>query len=234
MAADVTMVALLLLVGGSLSSDMRERSHERSTCTGDVAPLLARLKDLQLRSPSCGTNAMLLRGGGKGRSKARHLGRSKEGVRGRLNKHTFPHLKRGSDHISAQLALREDNVTKLDDTMQDDSDPELDERKFYAKPISTYDDPSFESVSSVEAKENHRRIFKWAKSTGEELPPKGIVPLTYMGSKKFGVIQVSQTYMGKPLKIYRRSRDPRDGIIWGWGANYDGQLGIANGCKIDR
>eukprot|EP00960_Hanusia_phi_P022834 675204-Hanusia_phi.AAC.4 len=176
----------------------------------------------------------LLRGGGKGRSKVRHLGRSKEGVRAKINKHTFPHLKRGSDHTTVQMVLKEKNGTMQDNEMRDETDPEMEERKYYAKPISTYEDPSFESVSSADAKEQHRAIFRYGKASAEEMPTPGIVPLTYSGSQRFGVIQVSQTYMGKPLKIYRRERDPRDGIIWGWGANYDGQLGIANGCKIDR
>ena len=36
------------------------------------------------------------------------------------------------------------------------------------------------------------------------------------------------------MQILRRARDAREGDVWGWGANYDGQLGIADGCRMDR
>ena len=45
---------------------------------------------------------------------------------------------------------------------------------------------------------------------------------------------MAHTYMGRPIQILRRARDPQDGDVWGWGANYDGQLGIAEGCRMDR
>ena len=39
---------------------------------------------------------------------------------------------------------------------------------------------------------------------------------------------------GSLMQILRRARDAREGDVWGWGANYDGQLGIADGCRMDR
>lgn len=57
---------------------------------------------------------------------------------------------------------------------------------------------------------------------------------TTFRSKTLGALEVMHTYKGRPIKILKRPRPPEFGDVWAWGSNYDGQLGIGDGCKIDR
>lgn len=43
-----------------------------------------------------------------------------------------------------------------------------------------------------------------------------------------------QSFQGRPIKVNKIPRPPDHGILWGWGCNYEGQLGLGNGCSIDR
>jgi len=165
---------------------------------------------------------LALRGGGKGGCKAKHLSTKVKGRHFLVTKHAFPGLRQGAAHAVATGQNKSLVVAGV-------------KRAHSAAGGYRAEDPEdSDSYSSWEVEEQHAQLRK-RMSTSRDMPPEaGLIPLTSAGAREFGAIQMAQTYMGRPIQILRRARDPRDGDVWGWGANYDGQLGIADGCRMDR
>ena len=165
---------------------------------------------------------LALRGGGKGGCKAKHLsgkGRSRHFLVTK-HKHAFPNLRLGAAHAVASGA--NSSLVPTGARAQD------------KRPYRATGPEDSDSYSSWEAEEEYAR-FQQRLTTDRAPPPAaGLIPLTSKGAREFGAVELASSYMGRPIQILRRARDPRDGDVWGWGANYDGQLGIANGCRMDR
>ena len=169
--------------------------------------------------PGCpGGLHLALRGGGKGGCKAKHLSTSAKGRHAMVTKHAFPNLRRGAEHAAAG-----GNQSLVAVGAR---------RAAGARGHADADDS--ESVSSWEVEEQHDRFRRRIATERAPPPEAGLIPLTHTGARDFGAVEMAQSYMGRPIQIMRRARDPRDGDVWGWGANYDGQLGIAEGCRMDR
>jgi hypothetical protein len=166
---------------------------------------------------------LALRGGGKGGCKAKHLSSRAKGRHPLVTKHAFPNLRLGAMHAVA-TGHNKSLVTTGG----------VERTRGAAGRYQAQDPEDSDSYSSWEAEEQHTRMQERMSTERAPLPETGLIPLTPAGAKMHGAVALAQTYMGRPIQILRRARDPKDGIVWGWGANYDGQLGIANGCRMDR
>lgn len=176
-----------------------------------------------------GTPVLVLRGGGKGGCKAKHLSNAKEGRRIMAAKHGFPGLVLGAKHgreeeeaaaKGALTAYEEEGMRDLAEGGSDDDEEE--------------EADSFPSYSSDEPAQAVAEMKKRVQTSREILPSGGEIPLTAAGCRKYGAVELSQTYQGRPIKIMRHPRPSEHGNVWAWGSNYDGQLGLGDGCKIDR
>ena len=165
----------------------------------------------------------ILRGGGKGGCKVKHLSKVKEGRRLMMGKHAFPNL---------DLGARFDSQSKNSKALATVS--EATSRKVQTTSIAMRDEDSDDSLSSWEVEDMNKRMVKRVRTMKEILPENGLIPLTNLGSRSLGALELIQTYKGRPIKILRRPRPPEFGDVWAWGSNYDGQLGIADGCRMDR
>jgi len=163
-----------------------------------------------------------LRGGGKGGCKAKHLSSKVKGRHFLVTKHAFPGLRQGAAHAVATGQNKSLVVTGVK------------RKQSEAGRYRAEDPEDSDSYSSWEVEEQHAQLQKRMSSSRAMPPEAGLIPMTSAGAKEFGAIDMGGTYMGRPIQILRRARDPRDGDVWGWGANYDGQLGIADGCRMDR
>ena len=163
-----------------------------------------------------------LRGGGKGGCKAKHLSRVTEGRRKMVEKHSHRNLLLGSQYNGTIAAAR----------VLDARSP-----NWVAQPTKKRipdDDDDDSSASSWEIAEQVNRFKQAISSNNDPLPEKGLIPLTRLGAEHYGAPALAHSFAGRPLQILTRARDPRDGDLWGMGANYDGQLGLAEGSKMDR
>ena len=164
--------------------------------------------------------ALQLRGGGKGGCKAKHLSGKGKGRHFLVtkDKHAFPNLRLGAAHAVASG----DNSSLVPTGVR---------RQGKHRAADPEDSDSY---SSWEIEEQYAK-FRQRIATDRVPPPEaGLIPLTSKGAREFGAVELASSYMGRPIQIMRRARDPRDGDVWGWGANYDGQLGIADGCRMVR
>lgn len=96
------------------------------------------------------------------------------------------------------------------------------------------DEDDEDSASSWEIAEQVHNFRMAVANTNDPLPGKGLIPLTSQGAEHYGAPALAHSFAGRPLQILTRARNPRDGDLWGMGANYDGQLGLAEGSKMDR
>ena len=181
---------------------------------GDDPPLV---RQPPHRAPAASI-VLQLRGGGKGGCKAKHLSGKGKGRHFLVTKekHAFPNLRLGAAHAVASG----DNSSLVPTGVR---------RQGKHRAADPEDSDSY---SSWEVEEQYARFQQRIATDRAPPPDAGLIPLTSKGAREFGAVELASSYMGRPIQIMRRARDPRDGDVWGWGANYDGQLGIADGCRM--
>lgn len=147
-----------------------------------------------------------------------------------VGKHSFPSLKLGSDFgqaAAATASLPSLSLTSrgskniaaaskspdqlVSEMLSEDSDQDS---------ASSID--SYTSEDAIAAYDFVRRLER--ADAAEPPPPAGLIPLTGLGRRRYGAVELARDYRARPIRVHRALRPPLDGDVFAWGSNYDGQV----------